>query len=651
MTEHVAYALPPKDDALEQLIGLEIEPAEDDMPFGLGTVVEATVQRATDDTIIVAKGEYEIHVTQADARALDGTLPTVGDRIAVLFEGKNDADQWTGSIDKAKRLEQYQSLATLAQSSSPITATLLVPLRRGFSADVDGHRAFLPYKKSGIHRGDAFEHIGKQLTAHIEKLDPKTLELQLERTQIAAQENAENFRNATQHLNIMDVVEGTVTSITKFGAFVDINGIEGLLHISEMSTDHVSARNLPVAVGDTVRVQVVSIDEERSRLGLSRKELELEAQRAAIEALPPNSLVEGKVEGLTPFGAFIEFGDNLRGLCHISELSWTERVQNPSDILQQGEVHTFRVIDKDPATGKISLSLRQAKDNPWSRFVEAHPEGSRLEGRIKEIVDRGLVIELQDELEGFVHLRDLSWTIRAESPSDVRDFQVGDILPLAVVRVDSQKQRILLGVKQLEDDPWDAAGEKTTVGHIYSATVTSLTDNAAFFELVPGLDARMHISEMSSDRIDSVRSVLRVDQEVEVMTIAADRQRRRIDVSIKAIEEKHLREQPHQYADDETMGTMADALRSGGLLQDPVPEAAPLPKSTAPIITQNARIHDAPTMEVAAVGDTVMDGSPTLEVPAIQAQDLVAQGDDLPTLEVPAIEPAAPERLEEASDD
>ncbi len=131
MTEHVAYALPPKDDALEQLIGLEIEPAEDDMPFGLGTVVEATVQRATDDTIIVAKGEYEIHVTQADARALDGTLPTVGDRIAVLFEGKNDADQWTGSIDKAKRLEQYQSLASLAQSSSPITATLLVPLRRG----------------------------------------------------------------------------------------------------------------------------------------------------------------------------------------------------------------------------------------------------------------------------------------------------------------------------------------------------------------------------------------------------------------------------------------------------------------------------------------------------------------------------------------
>lgn len=575
MNEHAPlYTLPPTDTELDSLVGLEINADPDDDALPIGTVVDATVHELLDEHVILHVQDQRILVERADARALDGALPEKGATVHVLIDAQEPDGTWRGSIDKARQLARYDELTELAQTPTPIHTTLRVALRNGFSADVNGFRAFLPYRDSGIRANQAFDVLGETVDAQIVGLDPKSLELRLSRKEIAEEEHAKAFEDLAQKLNVMDIVEGTVTATTNFGAFVDIRGVEGLIHISEMSIDRVSANNLPVRVGDTVRVQVISIDDERGRIGLSRKEIQLEEQRQKLAEIPKNALVEGRVDGLTDFGAFIDIGDGLSGLCHISELSWTERPNHPKEFLHVGDTHTFRVLDVDPATTRISLSLRQASANPWNDFVDQTPVGAHLDGRIKEVVERGLVIDVGNDLEGFVRLRDLSWTIHAESPQDVRDFTVGETLTFALLRVDPTRQNILLGLKQVEGDPWDDAGEATTVGHIFDAEVSRITDSAAFFEIVPGLDARMHISEISTERIESVRSVLRLGQVVQVMTIGADRNRRRLDVSIKAIEEKRLREQPHSYSEDASMGTLADAFRQSGWSNDTPDESA-----------------------------------------------------------------------------
>jgi|GEM_PF-5910416 len=617
MNEHApTYTLPPADASLDALVGLPIEPEDTQDALPIAEVIEATVQSVGDQDLTLSAQGQTVLVALEDARALDGTTPAKDTTVSVLIDAEIDDNTWRGSIDKARQLQRYNALNTLAQTQTPVDATLLVALRHGFSADVRGFRAFLPYKDSGIRANQAFEVLGETVDVHITGLDRDTLELKLSRKEISEKEHAEAFKEVAQKLNVMDIVEGTVTATTKFGAFVDIQGVEGLIHISEMSTDRVSAHRLPVQVGDTVRVQVVSIDDERGRIGLSRKEVLLEEQRQQLAAIPVQSIIEGRVQSLTDFGAFVTFGDGLTGLCHISELSWTERIQDPKQVLQVGETYAFRIIEVDPATARISLSLRQASSNPWNDFVDQTPVGSHLDGQIKEIVERGLVIDVGRGLEGFVRLRDLSWTIHAEAPSDVRDFQVGETLTFALLRVDPTRQNILLGLKQVEGDPWDDAGDITTEGHIFKATVSRLTDSAAFFEIVPGLDARMHISEISTERVDAIRNVLRVEQEVEVMTIRADRSRRRIDVSIKAIEEKRLKEQPHSYSEDATMGTMADALRTSGLIAPEETSASSAPKEAQPVANTPEQTTPAPTDEAAATSDDLTAAAETTDEPS-----------------------------------
>lgn len=618
----LSYTLPPADKSLDALIGVDIQPANDDDALPIGKVIDATVHAQDKESVTLRADEQSIVVPIKDARDLHGKLPAKGETVRVLIDEKNDDDTWTGSIDKTRQLERYDALMAQSKSKSKVNATLLVALRNGFSAEVEGFRAFLPYKDSGIRANQAFDVIGETVDVHITDIDRQTLDLRLSRKQIAEQEQAAAFKEVAQKLNVMDVVEGTVTSTTNFGAFVDINGIEGLIHISEMSTERVSANNLPVRVGETVRVQVVSIDDKRGRIGLSRKEILLEEQRKKIAKLPVNTIIEGRVEGITDFGAFVDIGDGLSGLCHISEMSWTERVENPGELLKVGETHKFRIVNVDPATARISLSLRQATVNPWSDFVDKTPVGAQLDGRIKEVVERGLVIDLGDNIEGFVRLSDLSWTIHAESPSDVRDFEVGESLTLALLRVDPSRQSILLGLKQMEPDPWDSAGDITTKGHVFTAEVAQVTESAAFFNIVPGLVARMHISEISTERIESIRSVLRIGQEVEVMTINAERARRRLDVSIKAIEAKRLREQPHSYSEEGRMGIMADAFRTSGLVESEKTSDKPVAKDAS---TKESVSDEAITDETTAPSeDTAAKETVTEEKTAI-SEDTAAK--------------------------
>lgn len=558
------YVLPPRDEELDALIGIPLTALDEESPLHDGAIVEATVTAHADDLELEAHGRTLI-AKRDDARDLHGQLPAVGSTLRVLVEAHATTGPIAVSVDKVRQLDRLDALHALRQRTDAVRGMITVARRNGFSVDIEGFRAFLPGDQSGIPREDAFEAIGNVYDFHIHGFDAQHLELIVTRKSFADAERHEAFRRATTALSVGKRLEATVTRTTSFGAFVDLDGAEGLLHISEMALERVDANAMPVQVGDRVTVQVVEIDEERQRIRLSRRDILLDEQRAHLEAIAPNSLVEGTVSGLTDFGAFVTLDNGLRGLCHISELSWTERVNTPADVLSLGERVTMRVVAIDPAEGRMSLSLRQATDNPWSRFIETTPEGTQLDAQIIRVEDKGLVVAVNDDLQGFVRLSDLSWTIRAETPSDVRPFEVGETLTLSLLQADPQRQRILLGLKQVDGDPWDDAGEKTTVGHIFTATVSRFSDNAAFFELAPGLEARMHISEISVERVESVRAALRIGQEVEVMTVHADRTRRRIDLSIKAVEAKRLADQPRAYADEGSFGGMAEALRASGL--------------------------------------------------------------------------------------
>ena len=565
------YVLPAPDAELDALIGADLSALEDDDRVAVGDVLNARVDDIDGENLRLRAGDQTLLCPIPDARDLAGNLPATNAEVDALIEEIRHDGTFRVSIDKPRQLKAFAQLETLANAGEPVEGRIILARRNGVSVDCNGARGFARYEDLGVRRDEGEALVGQTLTFHVRDLDPDNAQLRLTREAFVKQEREQSFAAAAAKLHVGQRVHVTITRTTTFGAFAripDIDDVEGLIHISELDVERVDAAKLPVQTGDVVEVEVLVLDDVRQRIALSRREPLLEDLRARIQALETNSVLTGTVSGLTDFGAFIELDGGLRGLCHVSEISWTERDKKPSDLLQNGQTVQARVLQTDPANQRISLSIRQASDNPWSRFIEAHPIGSAVDGHIREIKDRGLVIALEDGLEGFVRLADLSWTIRAESPNDVREFTEGEAITLALLQVDTQRQRIALGLKQLEGDPWDLAGDRTTVGTIFQAEVTRLADNAAFLAVVPGLDARLHISEISTERVESLRSAVRVGQELEVMTTRADRERRRLDVSIKAIEEKRLAEQPREYSEDSDFGELAAALRESGVVKN-----------------------------------------------------------------------------------
>jgi small subunit ribosomal protein S1 len=316
--------------------------------------------------------------------------------------------------------------------------------------------------------------------------------------------------------------------------------------------------------GEKVKVKVISLDPESLKIGLSRKDILREVYQQEVESLEVDRVYEGTVSSLVDFGAFIELKPGIEGLCHISEIRWTEHVEHPSEVLEVGETVKVRLLSKDAAEQRLSLSIRQVEENPWSELLDEHPPGSVVEGTITRIEDYGLFIEIAEGIEGLCHVSDLSWEERPDTPLEFADYSVGDSIEVKILDIDINRQRIGLGVKHLTTDPWDEAGERVKEGSIYSARVTRFGNDAAYLTVAPGLEGRLHISEVSTDRVDSIRSSLRIGQEVDVMTVNADRKRRRLDLSIKAIMEKRLREQPSSFDEGGAMNPLSEAFAAKG---------------------------------------------------------------------------------------
>ncbi len=557
-----SWTLPERDDELAALLERPVE-ADTDGELGPGSVMSGTIQAVNDDVIAVDLGDGLQGFADADEARLPGIDRTFneGDTVTVMLEGLRSDGRWNVSLGKGWYLQRFEELKTLGNSDQTVEGTIRYVVRGGFAVDAAGIRAFLPGRESGVHRNQAWDARGESHTFRVIRFDTDRGELVLSRRAEAEAERKAQVAEAYDALEVGSIVEGRVSSIKPFGAFVDLGGVDGLIHVSELSAGHVADPSEALRVGDTVRVKIVEVDRDRERIALSRREVELEAVGEQIAELQAGTVLEGTVRRLADFGAFIEIAEGVEGLCHVSELSWTERPKHPSDVVAVGDTVSVKILEVNAETRRVSLSIKQTADNPWSRVADAHPPGSDATGTITRIEDYGLFVRIEDGVEGLCHISDLTWEGRPERPSDVGEFAVGDEITVRVLEVDTGRQRISLGVKQLSGDPWDDAGDRTTVGTVFEATVTRTEENAAWLEVAPGLEGRMHISEISTERVDSVRSALRIGQQVEVMTVTADRQRRRIDLSIKAIELKLQEEMPRHFEDDDTgMNPLAAAF-------------------------------------------------------------------------------------------
>ncbi|MCB9519822.1 MAG: S1 RNA-binding domain-containing protein [Myxococcales bacterium] len=533
-----------------------------------GNLVDATVHELDDEFLYVRLSDDQFGRCQIADATLPGDagLPQVGAPVRVLIERELGEGTWEVAVGKARLLDARAQVEGWP-SAGPVDGTITLALRGGFAVDVDGVRCFLPGRDSGIPRSSAFSAVGRALQFDVIRVEDKgTLQPVLSRKRLVGDERAVAESEALGALSVGQIVEGRVRSIMPFGVFVDLGGVDGLCHVSELALQHVDDPRSVVSPGELVRVKILEINPEKRRIGVSRRELLVEDQRAEIGALGAGTEVEGTVTRLADFGAFVELREGVEGLCHISELSWTARPGHPSELLEVGQKVTMKIVSADAETGRIALSLKALTENPWSSLTERAPEGSVVRGAITRIEDYGLFVRVEEGVEGLCHISDLTWTGRPERPSDVAPYTVGQEIDVRVLGVDIERGRIKLGVKQLTDDPWDAAGSRTEVGAVFTAPVVRFDDKSAYLQVAEGLEGRLFVAEVSTERVDSIRAAIRMGQEVEVMTIAADRQRRRLDLSIKAIQARVEAETPRSFSDADSPNPMAAAFarRKGG---------------------------------------------------------------------------------------
>lgn len=563
--------LPPLDAEIEALLGAPVEADPHDADaLAPGNLADGTVETVDDEWVYVRLSDEIVGRCPLDDAGQPGSTatPAAGDAVRVLIEVDLGDGRVGVSIGKAILLDTYRDLRRAAKERRRVVGRINQVVRGGFAVDAEGVRAFLPGRESGIARDASFDAVGKTLHFDITKFDRRKAELVVTRRQIAAAGRKANLRRAMETLEIGETLIGTVTALQPYGVFVDLGGVEGLCHVSELSLQHVDHPSEVVQIGDDIEVKIVGVDSQKGRVSLSRRDLLSAEKNARLKELGLGELITGTVTRLAEFGAFIEIQPGVDGLCHISEFSWTERVNHPSEVLEVGQEVQVKVLDVDPATGRIGLSLRATKENPWDAVAERYPVGEAVTGTITRIEDYGLFVQLEEGVEGLCHISDLVWDGRPARPTDVEDFAVGQEIEVKVLELELGRGRIKLGRKQLTDDPWDAAGDRVVPGTVFVGTVTRFDERAAYLEIAPNLEGRLHISEISVDRVDSVRSALRMNQEVEVMTKNVDRSRRRIDLSIKAIAEKIEAETPKSYEDEGPLNTLGEALRTSGVVED-----------------------------------------------------------------------------------
>ena len=529
-----------------------------------GAVIVAEVVDLNSDYIIVnagLKSESEIPATQF--RDADGSVSIqIGDQVEVAIEALEDGFGNTRlSRERARRVKSWEALKTAFDSEAIVTGFLTGKVKGGFTISLDEVRAFLPGSLEDVRPVTDSAYLeNRELEFKVIKLDQARNNVVVSRRAVVEQEMQEERSELLKNLEEGQVVTGIVKNLTDYGAFVNLGGLDGLLHITDIAWKRVKHPSEALNVGDEVTVRVLKFDRERNRVSLGMKQLGEDPWSDIARRYPEKTRIFGKVTNITDYGAFVELEEGVEGLVHVSEMDWTNKNVHPNKICHLGDEVEVMVLEVDSERRRISLGMKQCSGNPWDEFAAAHQRNDKITGEIKSITDFGVFIGLEGGIDGLIHLSDLSWDREGEDA--VRDFQKGDQITAIVLSVDPERERISLGVKQALEDPFSAFVGGHSKGASVKGKVTSVDAKGAVVDLGDGVEGYLRATELSRDYVEDARSVLSVDAEVEAKISSIDRKTRRITLSIKALDAEVEGQTVQQYSGQATLRTsLGDKLK------------------------------------------------------------------------------------------
>ena len=500
--------------------------------LNVGDVVLGTIVQVTDDHVVVDVGyKSEGVIPLYEFKDEEGKIDIkVGDEVDVLFERReNDSGLIGLSKEKADRQKIWGSL----EEGAVVEGKIVGRIKGGLTVDI-GINAFLPGSQVDLRPVRNLEKLlGASFDFKIIKLNKRRGNIVLSR-RVLLEEQRESMRSDTlETLSEGQEVEGIVKNLTDYGSFIDLGGIDGLLHITDMSWGRVNHPSDVLSVGEKIKVKILKYDRERERVSLGLKQITPDPWLEVESVYPVGGKVQGKVVSLTDYGAFVELEDGVEGLIHVSEMSWTKRIKHPNKILTVGDEVETVVLALDIPNRRISLGLKQIEPNPWEVIGEKFPIGTIIEGQVKNITDFGVFIGVEEGIDGLVHISDLSWTKRVKHPSEI--FKKGDTVKAVVLNIDRENERFSLGLKQLTPDPWESIPVKYSPGTIVRGKATSVTDFGVFLEIEEGIEGLIHVSELSQEKVESPKDIANVGDEFEAAVLNVDTVDRKIALSVKQL--------------------------------------------------------------------------------------------------------------------
>ena len=526
-----------------------------------GMVVDITPDHVTVDVGYKSEGQIPMQEFLKRDKKVD---VKIGDRIDVLLEKKdNEEGLLILSKEKADRVNTWKNISRSCREGEVIEGAIVAKVKGGLSVDIGGISAFLPGSQIDLKPIRNLDNlIGQRLKFKVIKYNRKRNNIVLSRRILLDEERKMLREKTLQDIEEGATVEGTVKNLTEYGAFVDLGGLDGLLHITDIAWGRIGHPSEKLTVGDRISVKVLHFDREKEKVSLGLKQVLPDPWDSVSEKYSVGSRVKGKVVNLTDYGVFVELEEGVEGLVHISELTWSKKMKHPSKVVHVGNPVEVMVLDYDPSKRRISLGMKQIEPNPWALIEEKYPVGSRVKGRIKTVTDFGIFIGFEEGVDGLVHVSEMSWTKKVKHPGEI--YKKGQEVEAVVLNIDRQNERFSLGIKQLSPDPWKDVARRYRKGEVVAGKVTNVTDFGAFVELEEGIEGLVHVSEISREKVEKPGDVLKVGDTVSALVIHIDPHERRIGLSMKGLKEKTEKAEIEKYISNQ--GPASHSL--GELIQE-----------------------------------------------------------------------------------
>ncbi len=514
-----------------------------------GSIVKGEVVRIDDDHILVdVNFKSEGQIPASEFRDATGALcVAVGDRVDVFVARKNEMEGTiTLSYEKAKRMQLFDQLEDVQEKNGICKGRIMRRIKGGYTVDLGGVEAFLPGSHVDLRPvPDMDALVNQEYEFRVLKINRRRSNVIVSRRVLLEEDRDSKRQDLLGTLGEEQMVRGRVKNITEYGVFVDLGGLDGLLHITDMSWKRIRHPKEMVSLGQELELKVLSFDRDNQKVSLGLKQLVSDPWLDITQKFPANERLSGKVTNLVDYGAFVELEPGVEGLVHISEMSWTRKLRHPSQMVKVGEEVDVIILGVDQDKKRISLGMKQVKPNPWEVVAEKFPEGTILEGAIKNITEFGIFIGIEDGIDGLIHVSDISWTKKIRHPSEA--YQVGDMVQAKVLTVDQENEKFTLGIKQLAEDPWSYVPDRYPVGSLVEGLITNMTDFGVFVEVEEGIEGLVHVSEISNKKIKTPSELFKEGVTIQAKVIHVSAEERRLGLSIKQLKEDEERKKPKEF--------------------------------------------------------------------------------------------------------